>query len=554
MGCFFTKAAAAALLSLSFATSLVITDPPSSSIRSPIPELDYRPDGLLRFILDVPELQDGKGRPIFTVQVESTENPCGESDIVVNGQRLLSSQWDGLKAWGKGTLTLDGSLVLVDASWKIICLSLHGPVDDISQPDRELVQVLTLQIGESQQAKPPGFTVSFHKAGIVQFDAHPVDLGSIISHTTFWRTPSEGLKVGSSLSETTDIDERFRYNANSQQQILHSPFDMIGRLIHWEIKTIKNAATGAVRHCRHNFKWMHEGLNNFTEKLHDRFCQREPYSTHHSLSEFLAKSTHTAPISIDELLGKVSQASATVAEPSDTTNTSPSPASQTRSISQPASPTSTQHVSPTEFSYGSKLHLIKTIGLIIIVAAFLTWLIKRIRDPRRRADRAARREERRNRCLYRHAARVQKWRNWIYALRHKFRPVAPMADSWDEKRARVIEQETILDVAMNDDIRALRYAHVVVSGISAAEQGRNDYIYEAEASERRRSVVTLPGYESDSVQPPGYDDNGIRVADGFRYVLAESVDTPDSSVISTSPRISRDGRDSDFGKELEWTL
>lgn len=488
----------------------------------------------------------------------STENRCGGSDVVVNGQRLLSSQSDGVKAWGKGNLKLEDSLVLVDASWKIICLSPRGPVDGISRPDRELVQVLTLQIEGSKQAKPPGFTVSFHKAGIVRFDAHPVDLGSIISHTAFWRTSSEGLKVGSSLSEANDIEEGFRYNANSQQQSLHLPFDMIGHLINWEIKTVKNAASGAVKHCRHSFARLHEGLHNFTEQLHDRFCQREPYSTHHSLSAFLAKSSHTAPISIDEWLGKTSQshiASATVAEPSDTTNTSPSPAaSQTRSISQPASPSSTQHVRPTEFDTDSKLHFIKTIGLIIIVTAFLTWLIKRIRDPRRRADRAARREERRNRCLYRRAAQVQKWRNWIYALRLKFRPVAPMVDSWDEKRARVIEQETILDVAMNDDIRALRYAHVVVSGISAAEEGRNNYIYEAEGSERRRSVVTLPGYESDNIQPPGYDDTGIPVVDGFRYVLAESVDTPDSSVISTSPRISRDGRDSDFGKEPEWTL
>lgn len=489
--------------------------------------------------------------------MESTENSCGESDIVVNGQRLVSPQSDGAKNLGTGKLKLDDSPVLVDVSWRIICLSISGPVDDISRSDKELVQVVTLHIGESKRATP-GFTVSFHKAGIVQFDAHPVDLDSIVSHTDFWRTPSEGLSVSSSVSEAKDVEESFTHHAASRQQSLHLPFEMIGHLIHWEIKTVKHAASGAIKSCRHHFAWVHEGLHNFTEQLHDRFCQREPYATHHSLESFLRNSSHASPVSMDEVLGKTSQShlgSITATEPSDTTGTSSSPAaSQTRSLSQPATPSSTQHDGPLDHDSDSNLHFIKTVGIMIVIASILTCLIRRIRDPRRRADRAARREERRNRCLYRRAAQVQKWRNWIYALRHKFRPVAPMVDSWDEKRARVVEQENILDVVMNDDIRALRYAHVLVSGISAAEEGRNDYVYEAEASERRRSVVTLPGYESDVIQPPGYDENRISVVDGFHYVLAESVDTPDSSVISTSPRISRDGRDSDFGKEPEWTL
>lgn len=445
---------------------------------------------------------------------------------------------------------MDDSPVLVDASWQIICLSPNGPVDDISLADKDLVQVLTLQIDESKHATIPGFTVSFHSAGIVQFMAHPIDLDSIVSRTAFWRTPSKGLSVGPSVSGVRDVEEGFTHNANKQQQSLHLPFDMIGHLINWEIKTVKNVANGAVKSCRHRFAWLHEGLHNFTEQLHERFCQREPYAVQHPLSSFLTDGSRASPISADELLGETSQSqltSTTVTEPSDSTNT-------TRSLSESEVPSSTHQVRPLEHGSDSRLHFIKTILIIFVVASLLTWVFKCIRDPRRRADRAARREERRNRRLYRRAAQIQKWRNWIYAFRHKFRPVAQMVDSWDEKRTRVAEQESILDVAMNDEIRALRCAHVVVSGISAAEEGRNSYIYEAEASERRRSVVTLPGYESEGTQPPGYDDNRISVVDGFRYVLAESVDTPDSSVISTSPRISRDGRDSDFGKEPDWTL
>lgn len=118
---------------------------------------------------------------------------------------------------------------------------------------------------------------------------------------------------------------------------------------------------------------------------------------------------------------------------------------------------------------------------------------------------------------------------------------------------RVVRQESIPEVAMNDEIRALRCANMVVSGISAAKERRNNYVYEAEASGRRWNVVTLPGCENEGTQPPGYEENRISVVDGFRYV-ADHVDTPDSSVIPTSLRISRDGRDSGFGKETEWTL
>ena len=470
----------------------------------------------------------------------------------MNGQLLASSQWIGANAWGTGRLKVDDSPVLVDASWQIICLSPNGPVDDISRADKDLIQVLTLQLDESKRARVPGFTVSFHSAGIVQFEADPTDLDNIVSRTAFWRTPSKGLNVGPSVLGVHDVEaeEGFTHNANRQQQSLHLPFDMIGHLIKWEIKTVKNAASGAVKSCRHRFAWLHEGLHNFIEQLHERFCEREPYAVQHSLSSHLKDGSRVSPISAGERLGETSHpqlTSTTLPEPSDTTNT-------TRSLSESGVPSSMQQGQPLVHDSDSKLHFIKTVLLIFVVASFLTWVIKCIRDPRRRADRAARREERRNRRLYRRAAQIQKWRNWIYAFRHKYCPVAQMVDSWDEKHTRVVEQESILDVAMNDQIRALRCAHVVVRGISAAEEGRNNYIYEAEGSGRRRSVVTLPGYESEGTQPPGYDDNRINVVDGFRYVLAESVDTPDSSVISTSPRISRDGRDSDFGKEPDWTL
>lgn len=56
-------------------------------------------------------------------------------------------------------------------------------------------------------------------------------------------------------------------------------------------------------------------------------------------------------------------------------------------------------------------------------------------------------------------------------------------------------------------------------------------------------MSTLPGYESEGTQPPG-------------YATGEDI-SPDSSVVSTSPRISRDGmgglgsEDGLWGKDIE---
>ena len=165
--------------------------------------------------------------------------------------------------------------------------------------------------------------------------------------------------------------------------------------------------------------------------------------------------------------------------------------------------------------------------------------------------------------MYRRAAQKQALENWLRSAHLKFRAFrfrygfAPQAAiSWDEKRTRVIAQEAVLEDAMADDIRALRNAHRVVSSITAAEEGRHDFVYEAEGSERRRSVSTLPGYESDGSLPPSYDHAGNRfegttVVHRFQDNHVDAEFTSDSSVISTSPRISRDGTNSEFDEKFE---
>ena len=196
---------------------------------------------------------------------------------------------------------------------------------------------------------------------------------------------------------------------------------------------------------------------------------------------------------------------------------------------------------------------LRILGLVLVLCSLVIWIALRCRDPRIRAEIATRREERRNKRLYRQAAREQKIKRWFCSWRHRGHRCTP-ASTWDEKRVRVVQQEEVLEEVMKEEIGKLNSRNRVRNHIDAAEQGRSIYMYDSDDS-RRRSRETLPGYESEGTQPPSYDQevsgSVTRVADGFRYVSAEREDTPDSSVISTSPRTSRDERDSDFGKDFE---
>ncbi len=497
--------------------------------------------------------------------MDRAEVYCGGDDIFLNGQQLVTSFSDESHAYGSGFLYLDDSSSQIYASWQITCLA--GGVDTTNVDG---VQVLTLRF--ENQDRPSGFTISYQAftyPQILQFDPHPNDLDAIERNGLFWRTPSE-ISRDVSTSNWNDVKKKKKSeSANSRQKSLS--FHSLGDLIGAEVEAVKNVAKKAMVSCRHHFPGFHSMLNNLSQNIFTFFCPRRQGSPH-ALQEFMTGSAKAPPDStpkpLDELKAPPSpeKLSPTYHESLDTTNS--------LALSETyASPLDAPHdlEIPTSFSdeqdQGSR-HF-KALGLAVVLITLFVYIYKWLTDPRRRADRAARREERRRRCLYRRAARIQKFRNCLDAriqnfrycldvVRRQFYPLPLIVYDWDEKQVRVQEQEEILETVMKDEIRTLRQAHGVEDNIGAAEEGRNRYIYDTDSSrsERRRSMTTLPGYESEGTQPPGYESDVVSVSDAFLYTPAESEDTPDSSVISTSPRISRDGRDSDFEKETlsDWTL
>ena len=404
------------------------------------------------------------------------------------------------------------------------------PADGSNSFGEDVVHVLSIHFFNGVRRE---FTVSYKQVGhpaILRFSPryHATDLALDPVLANRWRTPS------------IDFDPDVLANVGKDDPVPYGLLNQGQKGLGAELSAIKAS------------------LKNRIMKVVSALC---PQSKGES-SEVKTALTASPKISPDRLLElhRIPDGeTVSTTEGSASTSTVPSfSAAETRSLtSAEALPTwtsSTTTTPPSEISIN--VHLLKVFGLGLIALSCLAWLVLHCRDPRHRVDCAARREERRTKRMYRRAAQKQAFENWLrnihlkvraFRFRYGFAPQA--AITWNEKCTRVNAQEAVLEEVMADDIRALRNAHRVVSSITAAEEGRHDFVYQSEGSERRRSVSTLPGYESEG-SLPSYDEE-TAVVNGFQYNQVDAEFTSDSSVISTSPRISRDGTNSDFDEKFE---
>ncbi|KAL8651471.1 MAG: hypothetical protein Q9226_004697 [Calogaya cf. arnoldii] len=424
---------------------------------------------------------------------------------IARGQQL-SSTWDGSRAIG--IKSLDAYHFLPNIS----CLE-ETPVSSsggsgVTSP----IQIAQFAIYDQNKhrSEAAGFTVSFRSSGkpeILRLVPVWTAYSDIEANPDIWRTPSITTKQQSLGSE----------DQGSAQHVHHDT--PVKGTVHKNLKA----------HIGH----LQDFIGTTYHKARQTFRSWCP--TQKKLQSTLGTSHTDAPSAVQKTT------------PTTPTIEGSNPHSlPTRSAApEPASTTFTFEISG---STG-----IKIFGLVLILSSLFIWVFLRLHDPRLQADRAARREERRNKRLYRQAARQHKWKRWFCSWRHRDHRCTPVS-TWDEKRALVLRQEDVLEEVMKAEIEELRHNHGTENNISAAEQGRSIYMYDSDDA-RQRSRETLPAYESECTQPPSYDmdvnTSVKRDADGFFYIPADREDTPDSSVISTSPRTSRDDRDSDFGKDFE---
>ncbi|KAL8963817.1 MAG: hypothetical protein Q9183_004931, partial [Haloplaca sp. 2 TL-2023] len=454
-------------------------------------------------------------------RVGSTKEPCGESNVRLSGQKL-PLEWDGGHGLGSGFLDALDFLPNIFTTWYISCLEEVSSLTGGNTRDTDPIQVAQFGIynhgpGRTEAA---GFAVSFRssKPEILRLVPVWTEHKDILDSPEIWRTPSMALSAPSSHSQTTPSGEDAEDDRKSDS----------------EQKSLKA-----------HLQKVQSFLGTTFEKARQTF---ESWCPTHKQARLGTSSSEDGSSGIRKLGNE------TRSVEDDETATPTTGISGTNPHALP-----TRSATPSQSSFGliasdGSHHIgLKVLGLVLILCSLVIWIALRCRDPRIRAEIATRREERRNKRLYRQAARRQKIKRWFCSWRHRGHQCTP-ASTWDEKRARVIQQEEVLEEVMKEDLRKLSSRNRVRNHIDAAERGSSLYMYDSDDS-RRRSRETLPGYESEGTQPPSYDQevsgSVTRVADGFRYVSAEREDTPDSSVISTSPRTSRDERDSDFGKDFE---
>lgn len=221
---------------------------------------------------------------------------------------------------------------------------------------------------------------------------------------------------------------------------------------------------------------------------------------------------------------------------------------------------------------------------ILGLSALCAYIHRKCMSMRKRVERAADKEERRNARAYRRAARRarlrKRWNGFVRSISCFGTTEEPKKQDYEEKRALILQDaflEQGLDLAekgevMEAEIRELRHAHDIVAGMIGVDEHRYDlaghtpppHAYFPSALSRR-STGTLPSYTPESLpdytSTPDSTEGSGRVADGFTNYTPATTDsdgrhsagpaasttssgsrqtryTPVSSVMAISPRCS----------------
>ncbi|KAL9036486.1 MAG: hypothetical protein Q9214_006110, partial [Letrouitia sp. 1 TL-2023] len=395
---------------------------------------------------------------LLQFRVESTEEPCGDSNIRLNEQRVRPT-WEDNHAAGQGSLRAFNTLPNTFATWNILCLFPALELGVHQTNSLGPVQVLRIGIhrhGEMQK-DVPGFTVSYQSSGtptILRLVPDWSNESAIVSNPEFWRTTSlELLRDGSSYPDrlTPPSYPKSLQPPSTPKSPISTPFKSHAQInLKAHLQSFKTFLSAALSKAR-------DRLYTYCSHFHDQPSNLDKLPLQ-SFKDELGDSPSEAQLS------SLDAQSADI-HPAAAATTSIAHALPSRSAS--ATPPN-YLLDDVSYNAGS-LKGVKVLGLVLVLFSFFTWVFLRLRDPRLRADRAARREERRNRRLYRRAAQYQKIKRWFCSWRHQGHRCTPVG-TWEEKQARVLQQEELLEGVMKEGIRKLRRTHRQGNNITAAEE------------------------------------------------------------------------------------
>jgi len=582
------------------------------------------------------------------VAIHRATEACEQGHILVNGQKI---KWSDKTAEGAGTIQTPLVSGLgnrdLNATWRASC------IDDEAQ----ILSFQIHQVGLDVVKEDSGFTISFKQQDqpeVLRLLGEPIDVSNTQGLADQWTHPDrpqrltlipivhaagksslddELLQLEALKAQAYDLERRVREKKYRMHELLREDFrafcsnikkcDSLKCVFRTTMHKLPEYAHIISLHFQHhrpspqvpvsseNEPW----LNRIHKQGDDAILYGGTEASAHGLESSPSPIGHDAVDEDDPPPSDHDEKTPT--QLNHTVYTSPSPSSS-RSIQ--SSPTSAPHhnvsyvsTPPNRMStapqfgdhYHFHHHLFRHIILAVLLLLFLGGItfraLRHLRlccaSPRCRASCSSAREERRNRRAYRRAARQHAWRNWWNRYR---RPEC--TTDYEEKRTLVLEQEGVLEGAMQDEMRGLRVAQEIVGEMVRAEEGRSRLYQQANMPQHSRShsptvaelgeamsssssspsavpqifrnVVSLARYprrtssassrSGSGIPPPRYEEElegDIDVVDGFNYSptygmgsglthlhtledgYAEEYGddaTPDSSVVDCSPRMSFD--------------
>ncbi|KAL3489906.1 hypothetical protein BJX62DRAFT_208239 [Aspergillus germanicus] len=338
----------------------------------------------------------------FELKVHKTHIACDTTGIYLNGDHLIHD-WNGNSGHGSGPISPLSAEIKpsLTASWESVCTSI--PCDDL---DGCMAQVLTVQL-EQIDEHVLGNDVRF---SITLAEDQKPDIKSLCNHPWHIFEPPYAGNEG----ELIDCPDYEIYHTNPAEESLESLYNTLHDL-QYEAREIQQQIQYQKRIIREKLAAGCLSNSNTTtwETCTTVSCKvRYTFSLIPTFIRQMRYRFGPLPYAIPDSLCTKDSITNVTTSLNKTTNTTT--AHQTAS---------SNYISIIDHQISLiTLPALLILSLLLTIPILIALLIchKATCCLRRRADRAARREERRTRAAYKSAARRLRWRQWLESWRLPF--------------------------------------------------------------------------------------------------------------------------------------
>jgi hypothetical protein len=374
---------------------------------------------------------------------------------------------------------------------------LHGVEED----DVARSQLLTLTIQTVDQENTQsiaGFTLSFKQhpsPELLRLALVPEYSARDLPDSETWRDPPEALRIPVSVTEGTSSSDDERPLSLEEQlhelQQLETQANELVRLIQEKKEFIDSQFPEAAQGLKQEIKGCDSLLcvvKAIGHRVHK--AAHAAYIRFHESNQAYASWHASAGGQAPTMLAS-DAVGVTAPEQCHSHDSRPQPRPPpyrgpvtVPSEKSPAANTTQPHTDEPKWREASDPSTVIIILKFIFVITGLAFIFKLLRkcctSDRKRVERAAERERRATERLYKCAARQQSWQDW-WTGRKRGNPGYRHGD-YEEKRGLILQQEHILEGAMQDEIqqlriqeeiRQLRHTRDVVDDLVRAEEGRS---------------------------------------------------------------------------------